>query len=138
MSKKLNMIMLVDDDSNTNLYNEYIINRLDIFKNIKIFQNGKRALEFLITQDDNGKFPQPEIIFLDINMPVMNGWEFLDEYKELTKEQQAQILIAMLTSSMNTEDSQKALSSGVVKEYIHKPLIEERIKEIIDKYFLEH
>ncbi|WP_103865936.1 response regulator [Aquimarina sp. I32.4] len=137
MDKKLNTIMLVDDDSNTNLYNEYIINRLGIFEEIKIFQNGKHALEFLATKDEKGKFPQPEIIFLDINMPIMNGWEFLEEYKELTKRQQADILIAMLTSSMNTEDSEKALSSGVVKEFIHKPLIEDRIKEIIDKYFLK-
>jgi CheY-like chemotaxis protein len=135
MYKKLNMIMLVDDDKYTNIYNEITISKMNICEEIKIFQNGKDALEFLITKNDNGKYPSPELLFLDINMPIMNGWDFIGHYDKLTKEQQAKILIAMLTSSINKEDEEKALNSGIVKEFISKPLIEQKINEIIDRYF---
>jgi len=137
MSKKLKIIMLVDDDLNTNFYNEIIIKKMDITEQIKVFQNGEMALSYLTTKNEEGEFPQPEIIFLDINMPVMNGWEFIENYDKLTKEQQAQILIAMLTSSINYEDKERALNSGVVKEFISKPLIEEEINNILKKYFPE-
>ncbi len=137
MSKKLKIIMLVDDDLNTNFYNEIIIKKMDITEQIKVFQNGEMALSYLTTKNEEGEFPQPEIIFLDINMPVMNGWEFIENYDKLTKEQQAQILIAMLTSSINYEDKERALNSGVVKEFISKPLIEEKINNILEKYFPE-
>lgn len=135
MDNKLNMIMLVDDDYNTNFYNKIIIGRLNICENIEIFQNGKSALDFLTTTNKNNNFPQPKIIFLDINMPIMTGWEFIEQYNKLQKKQQGEILITMLTSSINKEDEEKALKNNVISEFISKPLIEEGIKDIMNKYF---
>jgi len=132
MKKKLKLIILIDDDIDTNFYNKIIIENMNITETIKSFQNGKLALDFLISKDTN---IQPEIIFLDINMPIMNGWEFLYHYNKLPKEQQSKILIAMLTSSINYEDKDKALSEGIVKEFINKPLTNEIIDKIIDTYF---
>ena len=132
MDKKLKMIMLVDDDVNTNIYNEFVIKRMNICEQIKIFQNGKLGLEFLSSKNEDGQYPCPELIFLDINMPIMNGWEFIELYDKLEKAQQAKILIAMLTSSMNYEDKDRAMKT-CVKAFINKPLIEEKIKEIIGK-----
>jgi len=135
MIKKLKTIMLVDDDFNTNLYNKIIIKSMNITEQIITFQNGKLALDYLINKDGGGAYPQPDIILLDINMPLMNGWEFIEHYNELIKEQQAQILIAMLTSSINYEDEEKALNSNLVKEFISKPLNKNKINEILEKYF---
>lgn len=135
MNKKFNLIMLVDDDLTTNFYNEIIIQDLNITNEIKAFQNGKLALDFLTTIDEEGKYPQPEILFLDINMPLMNGWEFLEQHEKLQQNQKAIFILAMLTSSMNPEDKVRARKFGCVKEFLNKPLMEENLKELIDKYF---
>jgi CheY-like chemotaxis protein len=135
MNKKLNLIMLVDDDLTTNLYNEIIIQDLNITDEIEVFQNGKLALDYLTTLNEEGKYPQPEILFLDINMPIMNGWEFLEQHDKLQQNQKAIIILAMLTSSVNPEDKVRALKFNSVKEFINKPLIEENLEELIIKYF---
>jgi CheY-like chemotaxis protein len=135
MNKKLNLIMLVDDDLTTNLYNEIIIQDLNITDEIEVFQNGKLALDYLTTLNEEGKYPQPEILFLDINMPIMNGWEFLEQHDKLQQNQKAIIILAMLTSSVNPEDKVRALKFNSVKEFIKKPLIEENLEELIIKYF---
>ena len=96
MTKKIKTIVLIDDDNDTNIYNEFILSDTGIVENIVIFQNGKTALEFLTKKDDTGHYPQPEIIFLDIDMPIMNGWEFLTAYKKIPEEQRAGIVITML------------------------------------------
>ena len=135
MNKKLNAIMLIDDDSNINLYHRIIIQKIDIADNIKVFQNGKLALDYLIKKNEEGQFPTPDLILLDINMPVMNGWEFLDHYKKLKKEQQNEITIFILTSSMNYDDKEKASKNETVKEYLNKPLKTEVLKQLVEKYF---
>ena len=135
MNKILNLIMLVDDDLTTNLYNEIIIQDLNITDEIEVFQNGKLALDYLTTLNEEGKYPQPEILFLDINMPIMNGWEFLEQHDKLQQNQKAIIILAMLTSSVNPEDKVRALKFNSVKEFINKPLIEENLEELIIKYF---
>jgi len=135
MVRKLNLILLVDDDDYTNLYNEIIIKKLDICNEIKVFQNGKEALDFLNPEDANDVSKQPELILLDINMPIMNGWEFLEQYGKKMGERKSETLIAMLTSSINKEDRENAFKSGMVKEFISKPLLEKNIEEIIDNHF---
>ena len=75
--KKINCILLVDDNPADNYYNRYIINELDVCNYIQIVVNGLEALEYLrktTDQHQEGSFPRPDIIFLDINMPCMNGF----------------------------------------------------------------
>ena len=78
---------------------------------------------------------QPGIIFLDINMPRMNGWEFLIEYKNLPSQQKSKIVIGMLTTSMNPDDEIRAKQFPEIKAFIHKPLTIEKIKELVDYYY---
>ncbi|MCW3122419.1 MAG: Response regulator, partial [Flavipsychrobacter sp.] len=113
---------------------QIVINRMNITDSIKIAINGLEALKFL--RDENEV--TPELIFLDINMPKMNGWEFLEEYKHLDKQQKARITILMLTTSANPADIKKAQEIEDVTGYKTKPLSVEMLTEIFEKYFPEY
>ncbi len=134
----LDCILLVDDDDATNFIHQMVIQRLNLDVKLQVVHNGKEALEYLTC---TGKFtneipfPQPGIVFLDINMPIMNGWEFLEEYKKLSKEQKAKIVIAMLTTSVNPDDEKKAKNSNEILEFINKPLEEASLELLIMKYY---
>ena len=134
MKQKLNCILLVDDDDATNFINEMIIRQANCTKKIHICTNGQEALDFL-TKKTNDHYTQPDIIFLDINMPVLDGWEFLERYKDLDVLQKGNILIIMLTASLNPNDKAKADTIDDISGYINKPLNDLRIDEILQKYF---
>lgn len=121
--------MLIDDDSDTNFYNKIVLEREDASNEIIVFQNGKEALNFI--KEENTKI---DLIFLDINMPVMSGWQFLEHYEILEKEKQTAIIVIMLTSSANFDDKKRAESFRSVKKYINKPLNSKLIKEILSLF----
>ncbi|OFX58130.1 MAG: histidine kinase [Bacteroidetes bacterium GWA2_30_7] len=139
MKPKLKSILLIDDDDATNFYNSYIIKKTEITEKIDVALNGKDAIEFLTNKgkffSESNNYPSPSLILLDINMPVMNGWSFLEEYKKLDPAQKAEIVIVMLTTSLNPDDLLKAESYTDIKEFKNKPLTSEILWEIYDKYF---
>lgn len=131
MTKKLHCIMLVDDNPHDNFFHEREIKKADATNVVITKNSGKDALEYLKSRKD----PHSDLIFLDINMPGMNGWEFLQEYNTLDKELQGQAIIIMLTTSDNTDDVEKAGSWSFITDYITKPLTKEIMAEISRKYF---
>jgi CheY-like chemotaxis protein len=135
MKKKLDCIMLIDDDFATNLYHKLVIAESDCTVNIVVKDSGEEALEYL-QQPFNDENPKPNLIFLDINMPRMNGWEFLECYKDLPVGQQADNVIVMLSTSSNPDDLQRATQSPYVKDYRSKPLSVLMLEEIMEKYFV--
>jgi CheY-like chemotaxis protein len=138
--KGLNCILLVDDDDVNNYLNKLLIEKSGIDVHVEIALNGLIALEYLTSTGrykENNTFPKPGIIFLDINMPRMNGWEFLDEYNKLDDNQKGKIVIAMLTSSNNTDDLNTALKEYRLSEYIFKPLTLKKLEEVIYNHFPE-
>jgi CheY-like chemotaxis protein len=137
MKKKLNCILLIDDDRATNFINERVIKKLDCTKRIVTVYNGAEALEFL-SIEENGNLLQPDLIFLDINMPVMDGWEFLEHYRKLHEDKKAKVVLLMLTTSLNPDDVKKANRIEEVKGFKNKPLTIEMMHEILKAYFTDH
>jgi CheY-like chemotaxis protein len=130
MTKKLSCVLLIDDNDADNEYHQIVIERAGIADNIRIAENGFEALAYLKSEDQVA----PELIFLDINMPKMNGWEFLEEYKRLGISKK-QIIILMLTTSANPADLERAKKIEEVTGFKVKPLTKEMLAEIMKDYF---
>jgi len=126
--------MLVDDNQDDNFYHERVIKKSDAADIVIAKQTGEDALEYLKSKKTN-EAPLPDLIFLDINMPGMNGWEFLNEYGELEKQFQSKAIVVMLTTSENPDDQMRAREMNVASDFKTKPLTQEMLEEIIDKYF---
>lgn len=134
--KQLNRILLVDDDDVTNIYNQILIKKLGVAKNIDVATNGKKALEYLQEKkQQNGSAEYPELMLLDINMPEMNGFEFLEEYGKLPESNSLGMPIVMLTSSAHDMDVERANSFPYLRGYYVKPLREENLKKIFEDLF---
>ncbi|MFC4222187.1 response regulator [Flagellimonas marina] len=102
--KKVNSIFIVDDDPITVFGIRKMLKPVAICEDVQIFQNGKEALDSIIQRMQGGG-DIPEVIFLDINMPIMDGWDFLDEVMKLNLSEK--IIINMITSSIDPLDYQK-------------------------------
>lgn len=119
----IDSILVVDDSEADQLITELTIQKYDASITIHKAYDGHEALDFLSTCKKH-----PTLIILDINMPAMNGFEFLEEYE---KKDYTSAVVAMLSSSDQARDREKAASFNVVKKYIVKPLTVEDLKEII-------
>lgn len=137
--KKLSGVLLIDDDETTNFLNRRLLERLGVTDNIRTFVNGKQAFDYLYNISNNNYDPknkdyfQPELIFLDINMPVMDGFEMLDLYERLDANFRKKIVMAVLTSSTHPQDTET--SKKYAAEYITKPLSIEKVKDLLTKHF---
>lgn len=127
--------MLVDDNSADNYYHERIIIKNDAADHVVIKESGLDALEYL-ESTINPDNPLPDLIFLDINMPGMNGWEFLEEFKKLDKALQSKLIVIMLTTSVNPEDEALAKTYDILAEFKTKPLTKEMLEDILMKYYM--
>jgi CheY-like chemotaxis protein len=134
MKKKLNTILLIDDDQATNFLHKMVIKKADCADQVHVELNGESAITYLSTAK-NGIYPSPDLIFLDINMPRMNGWSFLEEYQKLHNAQQGKAVIVMLTTSLNPDDVEQSKKFTEISEFRSKPMTQTMLMEIIDKYF---
>jgi len=126
--------MLVDDDQNDNFFHEREIKKINPLITVIEKTTGLDGLDYLKSNKKN-KEVVPDLIFLDINMPVLDGWDFLEKYKQLDKELQDLVVIIMLSTSGYPEDIERALSYSCVSDYIIKPLTKEKLENIIKRYF---
>ena len=124
--------MLVDDNPDDNFFHEREILQNNPANIVLTKNSGMMALEYL-RLDTGG--PHPNLILLDINMPGMNGWEFLEEYNLLEKAVRSRAIIVILTTSENPDDVAKAKGLTSVSGCISKPLTEGIMKGLIDKHF---
>lgn len=114
-------ILLVDDDPVSNFLAKKNLEKLG-FKQVKTVENGQEALDYL-------DYEAPDLLFLDLNMPVMDGLEFLRQTKE--KDLLDKIRVIVLTSSIRPEDKAKSLHYENVLDYVEKPLNEEKIENLL-------
>ena len=120
-------LMLVDDDPVNNMVNQKRIKKHIPEVDVIVYSDGRSAYNYFLNHHNN----LPELILLDINMPIMSGWQFLDEFVKLNIET---IQVYMLTSSIAREDYDKSLTYKPVKGFIVKPLDDEKLKEVLNSF----
>ncbi len=131
--KKLGTIMLIDDDPITNFLNELLIKEMDITHELYVASNGKQALDEIYLRCALGN-NCPDLILLDVNMPVINGFAFLEKLNAMNLVQRQSIIIIMLTTSLNVRDK-KAAEALNVNGYMSKPLTREGLEDLIKAHF---
>lgn len=130
MAGKAPIIALVDDDKIFQLTASRTLKATAITDSILQFENGEDALNFL-RQHTTDPDSLPDYIFLDINMPMIDGWMFLDDYENLKNKFSKPINIYMVSSSIDTRDIERAKRNVNVKDYIVKPVTRDKFIELL-------
>ena len=134
MTTKLNSVLLIDDDEPTNFIAKMIVTKADFNNSTEAIQSAIKALDYL-KNENLSENDIPDLIFLDINMPTMNGWEFLEEYKTLSIHKKKKIYLYMLTTSMNDDDQFRSEKYEHVDGFLIKPLTIKSYTEIVHRHF---
>lgn len=127
--KKIDKILLIDDDRITNFINASLLKKLEIANKIDITLNGQEAIDHM-----NNSLDCPELIILDINMPVMNGFEFLASINKFSCLEKKPIIVVLTTSS-NAGDIEKLSKYPFVSGFLNKPLTKEKINLVWREHF---
>ena len=136
--KKLECILLVDDNVNDNFVHFMTIKETDTTRQIKTARDGKKALEYLDKVKVNPEeYPFPDLIFLDLAMPGMNGYEFLEKIKDKKLISVEKPVIVIMTGSYDSDTEQKIKEnySEEVVAFVKKPLTVQMQEDIVKKYF---
>ncbi len=128
--EKLNTVLIVDDDFINNFLTERIIKKMDIANNIKVLMNGHEGMTYLKETCLYDTKQCPELIFLDINMPVMDGFDFIEAFEHLPLAHKSKIVI--LTTSRHNSDIEKISALGDF-EMVNKPLTQEKLLDCLAK-----
>lgn len=127
---KFKKLFFIDDDHATNVYHKIIVKRADVCEEAVFFDSAEEALEKYIELKKDPKAILPDYIFLDINMPIMDGWQFISEFERL--EINTQQVIIMLTTSLSNSDKEKANQFDFVQGFWNKPMKVETLRNLID------
>lgn len=135
MEKQLKHILLVDDSKATNFFNKMIIEKTGLAENVVLTENGAEALSYI--DSTINLLNTPEIIFLDLNMPVMDGWEFLDHYNRLDYSNKNSVIILMLGTDLLPEDQKKVKAYNFIKGDSEKMLNKKFLCNLVKEHFNE-
>lgn len=111
-------VLIVEDDPMVSFLHRELLKKYKISNEPLGFVNGKEAYDFMVSQECSYHY----LVLLDLNMPVMNGWEFLDKLEE--KEVASRTKVAIVTSSIDKKDREKAETYETVDSYLFKPLLD--------------
>ncbi|HEY8783511.1 MAG TPA: response regulator [Mucilaginibacter sp.] len=123
-------ILVIEDDYLSFFICEKLIKKVMKDTGVTACSNGKCAIDKLIEIKNKDINLLPDYIFLDITMPIMNGWEFLERYTDLNIDPSGKCKIYILTSSLFPSDARKSASYDIIQDYIVKPLDFEKLKKI--------
>lgn len=125
------LIMMVDDSEINNYINSKILHRYEFSDRILVYEDSTLAFEYLQKATDNGN-EIPSLIFLDLNMPVMDGRQFVEKYELLPSSVKNFCKIVILTNSANPNDRSKMLSNKNILAYFNPPLIKSNLDQLMD------
>ncbi|WP_106791106.1 response regulator [Aquimarina sp. Aq78] len=134
MNTLVNCVLLIDDDKATNFFNERVVTKHEDFYQVNTVQSGLAALDYLNAVENNTAI-KPDLIFLDINMPAMNGWEFLTEFSKLDQKVTADIKVILLSTSSNPDDVRASAKNHSVDDFINKPLSMDLLDDVLKNHF---
>jgi len=138
MTDALNHIVLIEDNETTSFLNNRLLSRLGVARQVTSFSKAEEALSFLWGDGVTGgaQAPQitPDLVFVDLKMPGMNGFDFLERYSQLPADAQERTVVAVLTTSMHGADTARVAQYPNV-EYLTKPLTEEKMQRLLAKRF---
>ncbi|MDP1623727.1 MAG: response regulator [Bacteroidales bacterium] len=141
MKEKLNCVLLVDDNDSDNFIHKRVLDKAGIAHHVEIVMNGQEALDFLTSKKITGASAdeccKPDLVLLDINMPLMDGWELLEELGKQEDFKKQNIVFIILTTSLNPSDRLKADRILGSDCFHFKPLTTNMITDIIQKHFPE-
>lgn len=126
--EKKSQILLIDDNLTTIRLNKMVIEKVEDSAQILTATDGRVALNLLQDCEQEG-LPFPDLIFVDLKMPAMDGLEFFEKFRDLFRSRLANTKVVMLTTSLNYEDLQKAMAAGIT-HYLNKPLTTMKVKEV--------
>jgi CheY-like chemotaxis protein len=130
---RFSTVMLIDDNEIDNFINQKMIEGCNFADKVYVHTSARSALEFLQNIERNENFPReliPQVIFLDISMPMMDGFQFLDEFEKLSGNIRDGLKIMLLTSSINPLDQQKSTSIPAIANYMNKPLTKDHLSNL--------
>jgi CheY-like chemotaxis protein len=131
----LTSVLLVDDDPITNFLNKLLLTRMEVSERILIAENGEQALNTLTQICAAPASPEcPQLILLDMNMPVLNGLGFLEAYVQLPLAQQRASVIVVLTTSLNPVDIARTQQLPITG-FLTKPLTQEKVTTLLEQHF---
>ncbi|UOQ69351.1 response regulator [Hymenobacter volaticus] len=130
----LTSVLLVDDDPTTNYLNKLLLTRLKVAEQVLVVENGEQALRTLVQTCRAENALCPQLILLDMNMPVLNGVAFLEAYVQLPLAQQQAIVIVMLTTSLHPVDMARAEKLPIAG-FLNKPLTQEKVTDLLAQHF---
>ncbi|WP_396637738.1 two-component system response regulator [Maribacter sp. R77961] len=131
----LKSILLVDDDEASNFLHSIFINKLELGIDVNAALNGQEALDFILDKGVD-KLAMPCMVMLDLRMPVVDGWKFMEMYEEqVPQELKEQIVIVLVTISDNANDKAKAIANPYIADFSQKPLSDSTFRKLINKHF---
>jgi CheY-like chemotaxis protein len=135
--QKLTCALLVDDDQTTNYLNQLLLKRLSVTDKILVALNGQEALDLLLIHCQQATPDCPALILLDVKMPVMDGFAFLEAYNRLPLAEKNAIIIVMLTTSLHPQDVDRMQKLNIAG-FLNKPLTENKINDVLKNHFDRH
>lgn len=131
--KKIKELLLIDDDYPTNYLHEIILKETGLIENIHAKTSVDEAIVFIKEKYEEGC--SPELIFIDINLPAKNGFNFIEEFDELNEDLKSKSKVVMFSTSENPKDLEKSKSYDTIQQMLLKPLNEEIILSLVQKFF---
>lgn len=130
MKTLIKQFLIVDDDPQNNSLSRMAIRKVLGNVPVKDFEVPETGLEYIGKDFETGSSDEKTVLLLDINMPTMTGWEFLEEFDKLSENIKMQFQIFMLSSSVDPSDIERATSNPLVTDFIEKPLNKEDLEKM--------